>query len=226
MNDRSDQFVSALLSIDRLSARRIVDEELSRVSPIDFVETVVIGALERIGAQWQTGDVALSQVYMAGRICEDLVDEILPPADPARKNQPRMAICVLSDHHKLGKVIVYSMLRASGFDLLDYGTMEIDPLIDRVATDNIQILLVSVLILQSALKVKQLRARLAGRDVKIIVGGAPFRFDDHLWREVGADAMCRSASEAEFSHSICQDCAKTIYPEFDIYNDDGNVRDA
>ena len=195
MNDRSDHFVNALLSLDRLSARRIVDDELSLISPIDFVETVVIGSLERIGAQWQTGDIALSQVYMAGRICEDLVDEILPPADPARKNQPRMAICVLSDHHKLGKAIVYSILRASGFDLLDYGTMEIDALVDRVTADNVQILLVSVLMLQSALKVKQLRERLAPRDVKIIVGGAPFRLDDTLWREVGADAVCLSASE-------------------------------
>ncbi len=33
-------------------------------------------------------------------------------------------------------------------------------------------------------------------NVKIVVGGAPFRFDDQLWREVGADAMCRTASEA------------------------------
>jgi len=195
VNDRSDHFVNALLSLDRLSARRIVDDELSLISPIDFVETVVIGSLERIGAQWQTGDIALSQVYMAGRICEDLVDEILPPADPARKNQPRMAICVLSDHHKLGKAIVYSILRASGFDLLDYGTMEIDALVERATSDNVQILLVSVLMLQSALKVKQLRERLAPRDVKIIVGGAPFRLDDTLWREVGADAMCLSASE-------------------------------
>jgi hypothetical protein len=29
-----------------------------------------------------------------------------------------------------------------------------------------------------------------------VVGGAPFRFDDQLWREVGADAMGLSASDA------------------------------
>jgi methanogenic corrinoid protein MtbC1 len=32
--------------------------------------------------------------------------------------------------------------------------------------------------------------------VKLIVGGAPFRFDAHLWKAVGADAMCRTASDA------------------------------
>jgi methanogenic corrinoid protein MtbC1 len=29
-----------------------------------------------------------------------------------------------------------------------------------------------------------------------VVGGAPFLLDDELWKEVGADAMGRSASEA------------------------------
>ena len=32
--------------------------------------------------------------------------------------------------------------------------------------------------------------------MRVIVGGAPFLFDDKLWREVGADAMGRNAAEA------------------------------
>ena len=52
--------------------------------------------------------------------------------------------------------------------------------------------------LPSALKIKQVRDKLVemALDVKIVVGGAPFRFDAQLWQEVGADAMCRTASEA------------------------------
>ena len=159
---------------------------------------MVVVALERIGAGWTEGTIALSQVYMSGRICEDLVDEILPPGAPERKDQPKMAICVLADHHKLGKIIVYSLLRASGFDVSDYGTMEVDGLVDRVKKEKIEVLLISVLMLPSALKVKKVKEKLTDMDldVKIIVGGAPFRFDGHLWQEVEADAMCRTASEA------------------------------
>ena len=191
-----DDFMEALLSLDKLSAQQMIESGKGRIAPIKFVEEVAIAALERIGARWEEGTIALSQVYMAGRICEDLVDEILPPADPARKNQPNMAICVLSDHHKLGKAIVYSLLRASGFDLSDYGTMEVDDLVDKVKKDKIEILFISTLMLPSALKVKKVKEKLLGLNVKIVVGGAPFRFDDQLWREVGADAMCRTASEA------------------------------
>ncbi len=198
MTDLVNDFMQTLLSLDRLSARQILDDQNHRITPIKFVEEVVVVALERIGTRWQEGALALSQVYMAGRICEGLVDEILPPGDPARKNQPKMAICVLSDHHKLGKVIVYSLLRASGFDLLDYATVEVDDLVARIKNDDIKILLISTLMLPSALKVKKVKEKMTvmDLDVKIVVGGAPFRFDEQLWREVGADAMCQSASEA------------------------------
>jgi len=30
----------------------------------------------------------------------------------------------------------------------------------------------------------------------VIVGGAPFRFDPQLWKEIGADAMAYSAADA------------------------------
>ena len=196
MADLIDDFMEALLSLDKLAAEQMMTNAKGRMPPIEFVEDVVIVALERIGTRWEQGTVALSQVYMAGRICESLVDEILPPADPARKSQPKMAICVLSDHHKLGKVIVYSLLRAGGFELADYGTMEVDGLVDRVKTDKIEILFISTLMLASALKVKKVTEKLLELNVTVVVGGAPFRFDDRLWRDVGADAMCRTASEA------------------------------
>lgn len=198
MADVISDFMEALLALDRLSAKQIFLDQARTLSRIQFIEEVVASALERIGTRWQEGSVALSQVYMGGRICEQLVDEILPPGAPERKDQPKMAICVLADHHKLGKIIVYSLLRASGFELLDYDTVNVDDLVEGVQRDRIKVLLISVLMLSSALKVKQVKEKLIelNLDVKIIVGGAPFRFDDKLWQEVGADAMGRTASEA------------------------------
>ena len=198
MTNITNNFMQALLSLDRLSAKQMLEDHTRQTTPMQFIESIVVPSLERIGDDWQKGSLALSQVYMSGRICEDLVDALLPPGDPDRKNQPRMAICVLSDHHKLGKNIVYSLLRASGFDLSDYGTIEVDDLVDRVKREQIKILLISVLMLPSALKIKKVSEKLANMDldVKIIAGGAPFRFDDQLWQDVGADATCNSASEA------------------------------
>jgi len=197
MKDIVNEFIEMLLSLDRLSAKQMLDDQIQRMTPIKFIEDVVVVALERIGDGWKEGTISLSQVYMTARICEGLVDGLLPPEDPERKDKPNMAICTLSDHHKLGKVIVYSLLRAAGFDLSDFGTMAVDDLVVRVNQDKIETLLISVLMLPSALKVKQVKEKLIDMDldVKIIVGGAPFLFDDKLWQEVGANAMCRTASE-------------------------------
>jgi methanogenic corrinoid protein MtbC1 len=126
------------------------------------------------------------------------VDVLLPAHSEAPHGQPKAAIAVLDDHHVLGKRIVYSMLRASGWDLLDLGRAEAAELGGKVRELDVRILLISVLLLRSALKVREVRSLLdqAGPPVRVVVGGAPFLFDDQLWRAVGADDTGRNASEA------------------------------
>jgi methanogenic corrinoid protein MtbC1 len=192
------RLIAGLLSVDRLAVKEILTRASTAHYPYQFVEGLVVPALEQIGTGWEAGEYSLSQVYMAGRLCEEAVDLLLPATHQARLTQPKMAIAVLEDHHLLGKRIVYSVLRASGFALANYGRMGVDELANRVVEVEIKILLISVFMLPSALRVKDLRASLdrAASPVKIVVGGAPFRFDPELWREVGADAFGTTANEA------------------------------
>ncbi len=198
MEQEIDRFCAALEALDRVRAEAIFYGALARMPPVQAIERLVVPALDQMGRGWQEGRVALSQVYMGSRYCEELVGRVLPPSDPDRKRQPRAAIAVLDDHHLLGKQIVYSVLRASGFELFDYGSLGREELVERVLADRLEVLLISVLMLPSALGVAavvaQLRAR--GSAVRIAVGGAPFLFDAGLWREVGADAMGRNAADA------------------------------
>ena len=198
MAEIEEEFTQALLAVNRLAAKRLIVEAVRSLSPLEIAETIIVNALERIGDGWQRGDVSLSQVYMSGRICEELVDDLLPPGDPARKDQPAMAIAVLDDYHLLGKRLVHSVLRAGGFGLHDYGRVTVDEAVRHSGEDGIRILLISTLMLPSALRVRDLVMRLKStrRKIKVVVGGAPFLFDPQLWREVKADAMGRSASEA------------------------------
>ena len=194
----SRKLTQALLDVDWLTAKSILTQPYANATVYQVIEELVVPALETIGAGWESGIYSLSQVYMSGRMCEQIIDQVLPPSDPSRRNHPKMAIVVLEDYHLLGKRIVYSILRASGFELLNYGRMEVDTLIKRALEDDVKILLISVLMLSSALRVKDLRAGLdqRGSQVKIVVGGAPFRFDSQLGREVKADAVGTTAVEA------------------------------
>ncbi len=67
-------FMQTLLSLDRLSAKQMLDNHTRQITPIKFIETIAVPALERIGDDWEKGNLALSQIYMSGRICEELID--------------------------------------------------------------------------------------------------------------------------------------------------------
>ncbi|MBF0465206.1 MAG: cobalamin-dependent protein [Nitrospirae bacterium] len=181
-----------------MKARRILSETINLITFDQLIETVIVSALENIGKGWEKGEYALSQVYMSGRICEELVETLIPMGNRQKKPAPKMAIAMLNDYHALGKRIVYSTLRASGFDVLDYGRVSTEGLVQRICDDGIEVILISVLMFPSALHVKDVKDTLGKKvsNVKIVVGGAPFRLDRQLWKQVGADAVGYTASDA------------------------------
>lgn len=193
-----DELEKSLSDLDRVNATRIVKETPGLTTPLERVELLIMPVLERIGTRWDEGELSLSQVYMGGKICEEIVDSLLPPGNPGRKDLPRMAVAVFRDHHSLGKRIVYFSLRAAGFDPIDYGQgLSSEEIVGRAIPDGIDILILSTLMLNSALHIRELTTVLKKErpGMRIIVGGAPFNFDPLLWKEVGADAMGHSASD-------------------------------
>ena len=198
----SDALLQALLTLNRLQAQELLATARAEHSPLEVIETLIRPALEQIGQLWEGGDCALSQIYMSGRICEELLEDLLgevleddPPAPETAP--PRLAIAVLEDYHLLGKQIVRTVLRAAGYQVRDYGRQDVDTLVELVRSDGIEVLLISTLMLPAALRVRALveRLRAVAPDVRVVVGGAPYRFDDQLWREVGADAVGLSAGD-------------------------------
>ena len=135
---------------------------------------------------------------MGGRLCEQLVNALLPEGAGDRETQSPVAIATLDDYHLLGKRIVLSALRASGFAVRDYGRGTAEEVAQRALADRTEILLLSTLMLPAALCVKRVRSLLSqsGSRALLVVGGAPFRLDAQLAREVGADEVGTNTAEA------------------------------
>ena len=191
--------MSALLSLHRLEAQNILSQAFDDYGQTRTIDEIVAPVLEQIGEDWEKGSLALSQVYMSGRLCEQLVKTAMGPEARSLHTRPKMAIAVLDDHHSFGKKLVKNSLWSAGFDLADFGSgVHPEDLANQAVDADIEILLVSVLMLRAALQIKELRIRLSelGSNPRIVVGGAPFRFDPLLWREVGATAMGGTASDA------------------------------
>lgn len=202
MSSSSDALLQALLALNRIQAQELLAAARAEHSPLEAIEILIRPALEELGQLWEGGDCALSQIYMSGRICEELLEELFGEVlatDPLTSETapPRLAIAVLEDYHLLGKQIVRTVLRAAGYRVQDYGRQDVDTLVELVRSDGIEVLLVSTLMLPAALRVRVLieRLRTVAPGVRIVVGGAPYRFDDRLWREVGADAVGLNAGD-------------------------------
>jgi len=194
---RAQTFEEALLSVDRLEAQNLISKELKTCTPFEIIEKIIAPALENLGTKWEMGEIALSQEYMAGKISEELMIKILPENSLSRITSPRLGITTLGDYHLLGKRMVASFLRTAGFTLLDFGPIEPEKLVERLKEEKIDILLVSILMLNLTSKVRKLRTLLEeeGLGMKIIVSGAPFKFDPLLYKNVGANAMVPDTSE-------------------------------
>ena len=195
-------FQKALLGMDRSAVSQLAE----KYSSADiFVENIIVPCLEEIGAAWERGTIALAQVYMCAKICEEVLRDQFPEFREVNAASGSIAIVLLEDYHSLGKMIVRSNLLNAGYRTIDLGRMEVEEIIDYLLQNpSTQILLISVLMLPSALRVRELKRRMDEEKLttKLVVGGAPFRLDDKLWREVGAHACGAVASDAI---SIVQD---------------------
>ncbi|MBI4938029.1 MAG: cobalamin B12-binding domain-containing protein [Nitrosomonadales bacterium] len=192
-------YKSTLLSVDKAQAEEVLRTASSMfATPLEVAELCLAPVLEQMGDAWENGHLALSQIYMASRISEELVDRILPPLQEMRGEAPKIALMLLEDHHMLGKRLVQSALRLAGIPVLDWQRVTVDELIARAKQERPDLILISALMLRAALHVRDVREGLdrAGLAIPIYVGGAPFRFDPLLWQEVGASAMGANATEA------------------------------
>ena len=143
-------FLSASYSRVREQFGLIVSEHGLQVA-VDFL----VDALDRIGRSWADGSASLSQVYISGKISERLLDEFARDREHKKDDSARIAIVTLYDRHTLGKRIVRSFLRSSGYEIVDLGSLSSnEELLGAVKKYDVEILLISVLMLHSALKIE------------------------------------------------------------------------
>ena len=76
-HDESTRLEQALIGLDRATVAAVVRSGVPVDAGVraDWVDRVISSALIRIGEGWERGTVALSQVYMAGRILDEALRE-------------------------------------------------------------------------------------------------------------------------------------------------------
>lgn len=200
-------YIQALFDTDKPAALQIVQDALeSGVAPEQVVFDVIIPGMERmIGGMISDNLVTLSQHFLAAQIAEEVVDRLLPMFTKVPVIRGHVVIGTShGDFHGLGKKIVIGCLRARMFEVTDLGiNVAPERFVDEAVAVGAEVIAISSMMVHTATGergAKRVRQLLQERNLegqlRIIVGGAPYRFHANMFREVGADAWADSAAEA------------------------------
>jgi corrinoid protein of di/trimethylamine methyltransferase len=167
----------------------------------DILNKGMLPAMDVIGTRFSDGTVFIPEVLLSARAMNDglkLLEPFLASSNVKRGGRVLIGT-VLGDLHDIGKNMVVSMMKGTGFDVIDMGVnVNTTNIVEQVREHRPDILGLSALLTTTMPQMKEVIDALtqAGLrdDVKVIVGGAPVNqmFADH----VGADGYAQDAGEA------------------------------
>lgn len=196
------RFADNLRAADRRGARRLLRQAIDqRVDRALLMREVVGEAVDEVGQEWRESEISLSQLYAVGLIVEDALRMLSTPPGGGRQPTGKVVIgTAKGEYHGLGKRIVVAFLRAGGFEVRDLGlSASPEALIDAALSEGAQIIAVSALMVDTAMAIRRVREemnRRGVRGIKLLVGGAPFRYNEELYKLVETDATAPNAYEA------------------------------
>jgi 5-methyltetrahydrofolate--homocysteine methyltransferase len=199
-------YYNAVFDTDRERALAVVQRALDAgVTPEEVIFTIIIPGMEKmIGGMLTDSLVTLSQHFLASQIAEEVTDMLIPRFKTAPEMQGHVVIGTsFGDFHGLGKKIVIGCLRAKMFQVTDVGiNARPERFVEEARAVGAQVIGISSMMVHTAVGEqgpRRVRALLREQGleerIKLVVGGAPYRFHDTLYHEVGADAWAATAIE-------------------------------
>ncbi len=200
INEIIKKYNTAVFDTDRKRALEIVEEAIKDgVTPEEIIYEVVIPSLNNmIKSISENYDANLAQHFMVSQIASEITEMLVPQFNVSPEVVGTIVIgTAFGDMHSLGKKIIGACLRSNMINVVDIGVnVTPEQYVDAALSNDARVIGISSMMMHTAtsdkgcsgvrkiLKQKNLESK-----IKIIVGGAPFRFDDELYKEIGADAF-------------------------------------
>lgn len=188
----------AVFETDKDAAFEVINEAMAQgLTAEDVVFKVVIPAVEEMMADiTRNPDANLAQHFMTAQIAAEVTERMLEKFKYPPEIIGRVVIgTAAGDLHSLGKRIVMGCLKALMVEVVDLGVnVSAEKFVDEAVAHDAQVIAVSAMMVHTATgengcrKVREiLGQRGLEEKIKIVVGGAPYRFDESLYKSVGAD---------------------------------------
>jgi len=192
------RYNNAIIDTNREQALEVVHTALAGgMKAEEIVFQVVIPSIDTFLNRAAAGDATLAQHFLTAQIARDVVDELLPLFEQAPEPAGIVVIGTPpGDFHGLGKRIVTGCLKAKMIEVHDLGlNIPAPKFVDAALEHGAGVIAISSMMIHTArgengcLGVRRILKERGLEDrLKIVVGGAPFGFDERLYLTVGADA--------------------------------------
>lgn len=214
---------------------KIVDAQ--RTEAVEFIKTIaqktgyftaihelLEPVLIEIGEMWSEEKLSLAQGYVAAKITEDILLKALETNEWSEKmansHVPVVLANIEDDFHSLGRKMVGTFLKASGWDVYDMGNdITASDIVKKAIELNAPVIGVSAMMYTSALNIKKVRQEINARQLqhklKLAVGGAIFKVRPELVYEVGGDGTVASATQAP---QLFSELLSMVKPDADATN--------
>ena len=202
-----EAYYEAVFDTNRDKALAVVQSALKKgVLPEDIVFEVVVPAIERMLLDLtQSHGATLAQHFICSKVSAEVTDAMVPLFRQKHTGKGTVIIgTARGDFHGLGKKIVGGCLKANMYDVQDLGiNVSPEKFVEAAIEFDAGIIGVSAMMVhsakgeQGALGVRRLLdEKKLQQKIKLVVGGAPYRFDPQLAAVVGADGWAENAIEA------------------------------
>jgi len=175
----------------------------ARIPAVEILDKGLIPGMQSIGDQFETGEIFLPELLMAGEAMKSamsLLQPLLIKQQGGRRFTGKVAIgTVQGDIHDIGKNIVLMLLEGNGWEVTDLG-VDVAPeeFCTAVKENDFQILGLSALLTSTMPNqertIEALEAAGLRDKVKVAIGGA---ICTQRWADqIGADCYAADAAEA------------------------------
>ncbi|MDA8211783.1 MAG: cobalamin-dependent protein [Clostridia bacterium] len=204
------ELTQAFINLDEEKVYGLVQKKIAAgEDPVGIIKECNEGMTE-IGKLFEQNEYFLSELIMSGEIFKSIMAKLEPMlGDVQQENEPSKGTVVIGtvkeDIHDIGKDIVVSMLRGTGYEVVDLGVdVPADKFVAAAKETGAKLVGLSCLLNFTFPELKKVVDELdaAGlRDtVKVAIGGAPC--NEEVRKFAGADYYAKDAAAAV---SICKE---------------------
>ncbi|MTI69303.1 MAG: cobalamin-binding protein [Firmicutes bacterium] len=205
LKELADHYLNALLAGDKTKASNIIMDEVNSGVDIKSIYLDVFQpTLEKIGNLWHHNKISVAKEHYCTAVTQFIISRLYGHLFDSKKTsieKSMVSACIGEELHEVGIRMVTDFFELEGWDTYYLGAnVPNKDIINSLKEYDSDLLAISTTMTYHISLVKNLieeiRKDESLKNIKILVGGRPFKIDKDLWKKVGADGYSLDAKGA------------------------------